>query len=64
MISEQHARKNHWGHFQYTHQNMPNIFIGPVEAAEANADPHEPLAAPQVAGYDGRLPHCQRLAAV
>lgn len=43
---------------------MPNVFIDSFKAAEANANPYEPLAAPHVAGYDGRLPHRQRLAAV
>lgn len=43
---------------------MPNIFIGSLEAAEANADSQKPLAAPHVAGRDSRLPHCQRLAAI
>lgn len=43
---------------------MPNVFIGSFKAAEANADPHQPLAAPQAAGHDGRLPDGQRLAAV
>lgn len=46
------------------HQDMPNIFIGSLEAAEANADSQKPLAAPHVAGRDRRLPHCQRLAAI
>lgn len=35
---------------------MPNIFICSFEAAEANADPHEPPAAPHAARYDGCLP--------
>lgn len=48
----------------HTHQNMPDIFIDSLKAAEANADPEQPLAAPHVARYDGGLPHCQSLAAV
>lgn len=43
---------------------MPNIFICSVKAAEADADPDEPLAAPHAAGHDARLPDSQRLAVV
>lgn len=43
---------------------MPNIFIDFLEAAEADADPNEPLAPPHAAGCDGGLPHCQGPAAV
>lgn len=48
----------------HTHQNMPNIFIGPFKAAEANTDSQKPLATPHVAGCDSRLPHRHRLAIV
>lgn len=58
------AYKNISRYFQHTHQDVPNIFIGSLKVAEANADPDEPLAAPHVAGCDGGFPHCQRLAAV
>lgn len=43
---------------------MPNIFIGSFKAAEANADPQEPLAAPHAAGRDSRVPHQHCLAVV
>lgn len=43
---------------------MPNVFIGSLEAAEADADSQQALAAPRGAGHDGGLPHRQRLAAV
>lgn len=43
---------------------MPNVFVCSFKAAEANADPYEPLAAPHAAGHDGGLSDCERLAAV
>lgn len=48
----------------HTHQNMPNVLIGSLEAAESNADSEKATAAPRVAGRDGGLPHRERLAAV
>lgn len=48
----------------HTHQDMPNIFIGSLEAAEPNADTEKATAAPRGAGRDGGLPHRKGLAAV
>ncbi len=49
---------------RHTHQDMPNIFIGSLKGAEANADPQEALTAPHGAGCNRCLPHRQRLATV
>ena len=43
---------------------MPHVLVGPVEAAEADADPQEALAAPQAAGGHRGLSQLQCLAAV
>jgi hypothetical protein len=47
-----------------TYQHMPNVFVGPVKAAETNANPQQALAAPQVARCDRGLPQLQGFAAV
>lgn len=43
---------------------MPDVLVGSVEAAEADADPDEAVAPPGGAGCDERLPHAQGPAAV
>lgn len=47
-----------------TYQHVPNIFVGPIETAEPDANPQQALAAPQVAGCDRGLPQLQGFAAV
>lgn len=47
-----------------TYQHVPDIFVGPIEAAKTNADPQKALAAPHIAGSHRRLPELQCLAAV
>ena len=49
---------------KFSYKNVPNILIGALEAAETNGDSEQALAAPQVAGCDGGLSHCQRLVAI
>lgn len=34
---------------QFTHQDMPDVLVGPLEGTEANANAQQPLAAPTVA---------------
>lgn len=43
---------------------MPHVLVGSLEAAEADADPQEPLTAPHVAGCDRGLTQLQSLTAV
>jgi len=41
----------------FTHQHMPHILIGSLEAAEADAGAQQTLATPHVAGRHLKLPH-------
>lgn len=52
------------GGIRFHFQHVPNIFVGPIEAAEPDANPQQALAAPQVAGCDRGLPQLQGFAAV
>ncbi len=47
-----------------THQNMPDVLIGSLKAAKADADPQKPLTAPHVAGSNSSFPQLQGFAAV
>ena len=47
-----------------THQNMPDVLVGSLEAAEADADSEQSLAAPHVGRHDLQLADPLRLAAV
>lgn len=42
-------------------QNMPNVFIGPLEGAEPNRNSKQALAAPHIARRDENLPNLQIL---
>lgn len=39
-----------------THKHMPDVLIGSLEAAEADADTQKALSSPHVARGDGGLP--------
>lgn len=43
---------------------MPHVLVGSLKAAEADADPQEPLTAPHVAGCDRGLAQLQSLTAI
>lgn len=44
-------------------QDVPDVLVGTLKAAEADTDAKQALATPQVAGSDGNIAHLQRLAA-
>lgn len=48
----------------FTHQNMPDVLIGSLKAAKADADPQKTLTAPHVAGSNSSFPQLQGFAAV
>lgn len=51
-------------HHLFTYQNMPDILIGSLKAAKADADPQKTLAAPHVARSNGGFPQLEGFAAV
>ena len=46
------------------HQDVPDVLVGPLVAAEADAGTQQPLAPPQGAGHHLQLPQLHGLGAV